>query len=68
MHLCLTYICTCDNIFYVPNGSCPVHGNISFQDERGGCMPPFLLLANILILTRREQEVPHFYKWWDELR
>ena len=20
------------------------------------------------ILTRREQEIPHFYKWWDELR
>lgn len=19
-------------------------------------------------LTRREQEIPHFYKWWDELR
>ena len=19
------------------------------------------------ILTRREQEIPHFYKWWDEL-
>ena len=22
----------------------------------------------IAILTRREQEIPHFYKWWDELR
>jgi len=21
-----------------------------------------------LTLTRREQEIPHFYKWWDELR
>ncbi len=20
------------------------------------------------ILTSREQEIPHFYKWWDELR
>ena len=20
------------------------------------------------LLTRREQEIPHFYKWWDELR
>lgn len=20
------------------------------------------------ILTHREQEIPHFYKWWDELR
>ena len=20
-----------------------------------------------LSLTRREQEIPHFYKWWDEL-
>ena len=20
------------------------------------------------ILTRREQFIPHFYKWWDELR
>ncbi len=19
-------------------------------------------------LTRREQEIPHFYKWWDELQ
>ena len=23
---------------------------------------------NITHLTRREQEIPHFYKWWDELR
>ena len=21
-----------------------------------------------MYLTRREQEIPHFYKWWDELR
>lgn len=21
-----------------------------------------------LLWTRREQEIPHFYKWWDELR
>lgn len=21
-----------------------------------------------VILTRCEQEIPHFYKWWDELR
>ena len=20
------------------------------------------------LLTRGEQEIPHFYKWWDELR
>ena len=23
--------------------------------------------AESYILTRREQEIPHFYKWWDEL-
>ena len=22
---------------------------------------------NVEVLTRREQEIPHFYKWWDEL-
>lgn len=22
----------------------------------------------VINLTRREQEIPHFYKWWDELR
>ena len=21
-----------------------------------------------VVLTSREQEIPHFYKWWDELR
>ena len=21
---------------------------------------------NVEVLTRREQEIPHFYKWWDE--
>ena len=20
------------------------------------------------VLTRREQEIPHLYRWWDELR
>ena len=32
----------------------------------------FLLISNyfllILILTRREQEIPHLYRWRDELR
>lgn len=23
---------------------------------------------NLTDLTRREQEIPYFYKWWDELR
>ena len=25
-------------------------------------------LDTVLDLTRREQEILHFYKWWDELR
>ena len=24
--------------------------------------------TELVDLTRREQEIPHFYKWWDELR
>ena len=28
---------------------------------------PFALI-NGNYLTRREQEVPHLYRWWDELR
>lgn len=29
-----------------------------------------IILSSItfILLTRREQEIPHFYKWWDELR
>ena len=29
-----------------------------YEDNSGGHM----------YLTRCEQEIPHFYKWWDELR
>ena len=25
-------------------------------------------METFICLTRREQEIPHFYKWWDELR
>ena len=30
--------------------------------------PLLATLCLSLDLTRREQEIPHFYKWWDELR
>ena len=25
-------------------------------------------ITNLMHLTRREQEIPHLYRWWDELR
>lgn len=32
-------------------------------------LPIFDIVSSIKAdLTRREQEIPHFYKWWDELR
>ena len=33
-------------------------GRIQMEEKRN----------TIINLTRREQEIPHFYKWWDELR
>lgn len=33
-----------------------------------GCQNVEEVVKNEEDLTRREQEIPHFYKWWDELR
>lgn len=30
--------------------------------------PSYIHQKIVSCLTRREQEIPHFYKWWDELR
>lgn len=44
---------------------------IELAEEKGlilvDAVPP-AFLPNMEILTRREQFIPHFYKWWDELR
>ena len=29
---------------------------------------PYISVQPFAALTRREQEIPHLYRWWDELR
>ena len=36
------------------------------NEKKQAIIPVFFLITSYL--TRREQEIPHFYKWWDELR
>lgn len=27
-----------------------------------------IIISTVFILTRREQEIPHLYRWWDEFQ
>ena len=66
------------------NGEIDIIGGISYTDERAENMlfstipmaeEKYYIYADmkntkidVSDLTRCEQEIPHFYKWWDELR
>ena len=60
--------------FVLKRSSCSVHASkyILNKFELDNTAPKLTEMIefhnNNKYLTRREQEIPHFYKWWDELR
>lgn len=73
-NLTFSYDTSCDKIFDNVSFQIDTNWKLGFVGRNGRGKTTFL---NLLlgryeyqgrILTRREQEIPHFYKWWDELR